>query len=397
MRRTRPLSFSTGLGLALLLVLAGGASPEWMARPSGAGTARADAADAADAPGPADGSIADDAARPVALGSQDAVVASVRPNRASITRFVTLPGRIHANRRATLHAKVSGYLAELAVDKGDRVKQGQTLARIEVPELSADLARFQAERSVAERELERVSEALAKAPDLVVPQSVDDARGRVEIARAEVQRTRTLLGYARITAPFDGIVTARFVDPGAFIPAATAASRRDAGADGAAILTLMDFETVRVQVPVPEREASLVRTGQPFTFTVDVLGERRFETAVARHAYALDPTSQTMLVEASVENPDLLLRPGMYVTARIGVDRHDDVWTLPLAAVVVEKAGRSIFTLEQGVVRKRAVETGFEDGARVEIVKGLAGNETVLVPGAQRLIEGQAVRLEGAR
>lgn len=376
MTRSAPPSFTAWLGLGLALTLVGGASPTLLALLSGASTARADAASATAADGEAVG------------------VAATQPTRRSVIRFVTLPGRIQANRQATLHAKVSGYLAELAVDKGDRVEKGQLLARIEVPELSADLARFQAELSVAEREFARVSDALAKAPDLVVPQTVDDARGRVEMARAEVRRIETLLGYARLAAPFDGIVTARLVDPGAFIPAATTAIRRDAGADGAAILTLMDFATVRVQVPVPEREAALVRVGQPFTFAADVLGDRRFETTVARHAYALDSATQTMLVEASVDNRDLVLRPGMYVTARIGVERHDDVWTLPLAAVVVEKASRSIFVLEQGVARKRTVEPGFEDGGHVEIVKGIAGGETVLVPGALRLADGQPVRVE---
>ncbi len=324
-------------------------------------------------------------------------VAATRPERGDVTRFVTLPGRIQANQVATLHAKVSGYLTALEVDKGDRVKAGQTLGQIEVPELSADLARFEAELRVAEQELARVGDALAKAPDLVVPQTVDDARGKAEIARADVQRTRTLLGYARLVAPFDAIVTARHVDPGAFIPAATAANRRGTEQDGAAILTLMDFETVRIQIPVPELEAARVRPGQPVEFSVDVLGDARRTSRVARIAYALDPKTQTMLVEADHPNPDLALRPGMFVTARIGVDRHEGVWTLPVAAVAFEKNLRSVFVAENGVARKRTIETGFDDGTRVEVTKGLAGGETVLLPGAAKLIDGTAVRIEAAR
>lgn len=344
--------------------------------------------------------IAISASPPVAFpagAGEPLPVAATRPERGEVIRFVTLPGRVQANQQATLHAKVSGYLTSLSVDKGDRVAAGQTLGQIEVPELSADLARFEAELRVAEQELARVSDALAKAPDLVVPQTVDDARGKAEIARAEVRRTRTLLGYARLVAPFDAIVTARHVDPGAFIPAATAASRQDAAQDGAAIVTLMDFETVRIQVPVPELEAARVRTGQPLEFTVDVLGDRVHSTQVARHGYALDPKTQTMLVEADYPNPDLALRPGMFVTARIGVDRHADVWTLPVESILVEKAGRSIFVLEGGVARKRVIETGFSDGKRVEVTKGLDGPETVLVPGAAKLADGDAVRVEAPR
>jgi membrane fusion protein, multidrug efflux system len=327
----------------------------------------------------------------VAAKAEPLSLPAVRPARGDVVRYVTLPGRIQANRETKLHAKVSGYLKSLSVDAGDRVEAGQTLGQIEVPELSADLARFEAELEVAERELARVSDALAKAPDLVVPQTVDDARGRVEIAGAEMLRTRTLLGYARLAAPFPGIVTARHVDPGAFIPAATATSRRGADADSAAIVTLMDFETVRVQVPVPEQEAALVQKGQPLDFVVDVLGPTRREAKVARHGYALDPATQTMSVEADVANRDLALRPGMFVTARIGVERHDGVWTLPLGAVQVDKATRSILVFESGIAHKRSVETGFDDGERIEIVKGIAGGETVLVPGTVRVADGDPV------
>ena len=329
---------------------------------------------------------------PAARADEPITVAATRPERADVTRYITLPGRVEANQRATLHARVSGYLQSLSVDKGDRVKAGQTLGQIEVPELIADLERFEAELRVSEQELARVSDALAKAPDLVVPQTVDDARAKAEIARADVHRTRTLLGYARLIAPFDAIVTARHVDPGAFIPAATATSRRDAREDAAAIVTLMDFETVRIQVPVPEIEAARIRPGQPLEFTVDVLGGQRHTTQVARHGYAIDPRTQTMLVEADHANADRSLRPGMFVTARIGVDRHSDVWTLPKAALLVEKAGRSIFVLENGIARKRAIEAGFDDGERVEVVAGISGNETVLIPGAAKLADGIAVR-----
>lgn len=344
------------------------------------------------APGPASPGASPDPSSS-ATSSAAIEVRATKPVRRDIVRYVTLPGRVQPNQQATLHAKVSGYLESLTVDKGDRVKQGQTLGHIDVPELRADLTRFEATLAVAEGELARISEALAKAPDLVVPQSVDDARAKVEIARADVRRTRTLLGYTRLVAPFAGIVTARHVDPGAFIPAATATNRVAPGADGAAILTLMDFATVRIQVPVPEREAALVRVGQPLDFRVDVLGSRRFESKVARHAYALDPVTQTMLVEADVANPELALRPGMFVTARVGVERHDDVPSLPLAAVLVEKATRSVLVLDGGVARKRLVETGFDDGESIEIVNALDANATVLIPGAARPLDGAPVRV----
>lgn len=301
-------------------------------------------------------------------------VAIVRPERRPITRWVTLPGRIRANQEATLHAKVAGYLAALPVDKGDRVTAGQTLGEIEVPELAADRARTQAELRVARIELERLGAARTRAPDLVVPQALDDARARFEIARANLERVDTLLGYARLTAPFTAVVTARYLDPGALIPAATTGGTNS----GSAVVTLMDFDVVRVQVPVPEREAALVRPGQAVRFTADVLGDRAFTGTVSRQSYALD-ANQSMLVEIDVANPDLALRPGMYVTVRIGVDVHDDALTLPAAAVRREKSAAAVFVADGGFAKKTAVRIGYADDTRIEIVDGLASDAAVIL------------------
>src|SRR5882672_4728851 len=123
------------------------------------------------------------------------VVKVIHPTRGEIVRFVTLPGTIKANQQATLYAKVAGYLKSLSVDKGDRVQAGQSLGEIEVPELLADLAKFKAEVKVAETDYQRVSGAQKKAPDLVTPQSVDEAKGRLDIASANLERTETLLRY----------------------------------------------------------------------------------------------------------------------------------------------------------------------------------------------------------
>jgi membrane fusion protein (multidrug efflux system) len=316
-----------------------------------------------------------------------------QPARGNVIRYVTLPGSLKANQQATLYAKVPGYLKSLTVDKGDKVSAGQALGEIEVPELEADLARCRAELSVAEIELRRVSQAQAQAPDLVVPQTVDDARGKVEIARANLERLETLLRYAHMTAPFDGVVTARFVDPGAFIPAATSGS----AASSAAVVTLMDFNTVRVQVPVPELEAALVKVGQPVNFTVDVLKGQSFAARVSRLSYAIDRASQTMLVEADVPNLDLALRPGMFVTARVGVEEHTDVLTVPVGALLVEKAITSVFVAESGRAKKVAVKVGFNDGAKVEIVSGLTGGESVILLGKAPLTDGAAIMVMEAK
>lgn len=314
-----------------------------------------------------------------------------KASRGDVWRFVTLPGSIRANQQATLYAKVAGYLKTLSVDKGDAVKAGQPLGEIEVPELLADRARYRAEVKVAEAESSRVKGASKKSPDLVVPQAVDEATGRLEIAKAGLERTETLLAYARLVAPFDGVVTARFVDPGAFVPAATSGS----AAQNAAVLTIMDFDTVRAQVPVPEAEAARVQVGQPVKVAADALPGKTFEGTVSRFAYALDEGTQTMLVEADLPNPGRQLRPGMYASIRLGVEKHADVISVPAGALVVEKAGASVFKLADGKAKKTPVKVGFNDGARAEILDGISEGETVLLAAGVTLADGQEVRVAG--
>lgn len=194
---------------------------------------------------------------PPAKVASPVAVQTTLPRRGEIARIVTLPAfRILAYQEATLYSKVSGYLKSISVDKGSAVHAGELLAQVEVPEMLADEAQYKAETEVTRRNYERMEQARKAAPDLVVPQTVDDLRGQWEIARAKLQRTQSLLQYTRIVAPFAGVITARFVDPGAFIPAATSGTT----AQSAALLTLMDFTRLRVQLFVPEGRCPSSRT-----------------------------------------------------------------------------------------------------------------------------------------
>jgi membrane fusion protein (multidrug efflux system) len=328
---------------------------------------------------------------PVAMPAADAPkpveVKTAKPARGDIHRFVTLPGSIKPNQQATLYAKVSGYLKTLAVDKGDRVSAGQSLGEIEVPELAAEAVKYRAEVKVAESDFSRLNAARSKSPDLVTPQSLDEALGRLEVAKANLERTETLLKYSRLVAPFAGVVTARFVDPGAFIPAATAGSTPPT----AAIVTVMDFNTVRAQVAVPELEAALVRVGQPVRVTVESLPGQVFEGAVSRQGFALDEATRSVLVEADLPNPELTLRPGMYATIKVGVELHRDTLLVPSAALVTEKSGASVFLVVDGKAKKTPVKAGFNDGVKAEVLSGLAGGETVILSGKTPPADGAAV------
>ena len=315
-------------------------------------------------------------------------VQAVAPHHGEIARTITLPTfRILALQEATLYAKVSGYLKTITVDKGDEVKQGQLLAELEVPELLADETQYLAESAVALTNYERMADARKQAPDLVVPQTVDDLRAVWEVAQAKLERTRTLLRYARLMAPFDGVITARFVDPGAFIPAATAGST----AQSAALLTVMDYSRVRVQVYVPEPEVPFVTNGLPAQVKLEELPNRPFTARVTRFAHALEPATKTMLAEIEVPNPDGDIRPGAYATVQLEVERKPAALLVPAQALLTEKAGTSVFKPVEGKARKFPVRAGFNDGVNVEILEGVKPGERVLLAGPQVLTDGMAV------
>jgi membrane fusion protein, multidrug efflux system len=304
-----------------------------------------------------------------------------------ITRSILLPAQVIAFQQATLYAKVSGYLKSIAVDKGDKVATGTVLARIEIPELVAARAKQEAELKAAEADYRRLDESLQKTPDLVVPNMVDQARGRFEVARASVQESDTLLGYATITAPFAGVITQRYVDPGALIQATNGSS---------AIVSLMDFSRVRVQVAVPEIEAARVAVGQPVHLTTDNLPGRQFDGKVTRFTYALDTANHTMLAEAVLDNPDLALRPGMLVTLGLGIEHKEEALLMPLEALVMEKTNAFAYTVQDNKAVKRPIKVGFTDARNAEVLEGVGLNDAVILAGQLKLTDGDPVRVVAA-
>lgn len=310
------------------------------------------------------------------------------PRRGDIHRFVTIPGTLRPNQSVTLHAKVAGYLKAIAVDKGDKVKKGQVLAELEMPELVAERAKHEAEQKIAKIEAQRIGSARTKAPDLITPQVADTAEARLAMAEAGLKHNETMLRYGQITAPFDGVVTNRYVDVGAFVPAATAGG----SAQAAAILTLMDYSTIRVRIAVPEIEAARIQEGQPVVVTTDSLPGKTFRGKVSRHSGALDEGTRSLIVEADLPNPEGILRPGMYASVKIGVEHHTNAVLVPAPALVREKAAGFLFLLEDGKAKRVPVKYGFNDGTNVEILDGLPQNARVIIPGKTPLTNGQSVK-----
>jgi RND family efflux transporter MFP subunit len=237
--------------------------------------------------------------------------------------------------------------------------------------------------AAGEIEVKRLHEARTKSPDLVLPQSVDDAEARLAVAKAGKDRTETLLKFATIQAPFDGVITMREVDVGALVTANTSA-----------LFEVQDASTIRLQIPVTEMEAGLVLPGKLVKAQVDALGAGAvpMEGQISRIGYALDPVTRTMLAEVDLKNADLKLRPGMYAMSKIAVESHEGATVIPVAALVMEKTNGFVFKHVEGKAVKTAVKLGFNDGTQVEVPELKAG-DVILVPGTVVLTDGQAVEV----
>jgi RND family efflux transporter MFP subunit len=307
---------------------------------------------------------------------------ATKPQKATIHRWINLPASFAPWQQVALKARVAGYIQKITIDKGDLVTAGQKLIEISVPELEADLIGHRAQIAAAQTEVKRLHEARAKSPDLILPQSIDNAEAKLAIAKASMERATTLLQFAQISAPFSGTITDRRVDPGAF-----------AAAGGATMLQLTDVSTLRLQVPVIEVETAFLKVGQQVEAKVDALNGAVVKGTISRITGTLDPATRTMLIEADFTNTDGKLRPGMFATARIAVEQHDNATVIPVAGLVKEKANSFVFKHINGQAIKTAVKPGFNDGVNVEVPE-LKADDVILLPGTTVLTDKQQVTVK---
>ena len=324
-------------------------------------------------------------------------VSVVRPQRGDMTRSITLPGDLVGLYESALHAKVTGYLKSIDVDKGDWVKKGQVLAEIEVPELEERLHRARANLAVQRGTYERLERVWKTDRRLVAREDVDIAEGQFEQAKAEVEELETMVGYTHIVSPFDGVVTARYVDPGALIQAS--AHGEGSGSEGSApekgssapLVTVADIQTLRVYVYVPEEETSLIRRGMPATLRLREFPGRQFAAKVTRFATALDLSTRTMLTEVDIDNAQHELYPGMYADVELEIARHAGTLKVPASAVGNAGAAPFVYVVRDDRLAKVPVTTGFTAEGWVEIASGLSGDESVVGTMTPALTEGESV------
>jgi membrane fusion protein, multidrug efflux system len=309
-------------------------------------------------------------------------VVVINPQRGVVEHTLTLPGDLVGYYQSALYAKVTGYLKSISVDKGDSVKTGQVLAVIEVPELGQQLARAQADLEVQRLTYQRLQSVWKSDPRLVALQDVDIARGKYQEAKANADELLAMDSYTRITAPFDGVITERFVDPGALIHAGVqqSASITMQGTTGGAaspVVSVARLDKLRIYVYVPQDVADLVHDGTPATVTVQGLDRTRFFGKVERFSHSLDLATRTMLAEVDLANPQHTLYPGMYANVTLILQRHPDALRLPAAAVGGDQVHR-VFLVRNGHLAEVPVTIGINDGRYVEITSGLHRGDLVV-------------------
>ncbi len=338
--------------------------------------------------------------------SQDVliVVTVVQPEKRTLARTLRIPASVQALREATLYAKAAGYLSRIMVDRGDPVRTGEVLAEISLPEMenekdvaAAQLRQAEAELRLQQITVERLSAVRASEPGAVTQQQVDEARAKLQVAEAtaarvsaELGRAQALIDYATIRAPFSGIVTDRFVDAGAMIQAAATSTQ-------APIVTVMDMDTVRVFVDVPEPDVPYVTRSTSARLTVGAIPGRDFVGSITRYSTALDPKTRTMRAEIDFSNRDHALRPGMFGAATLELERREGALTLPAATLLTQSDAAYVYTVQNGVARRTPVKVGLDDGIVVEVLSGLAGAESVIVGGKGIVTDGTRVRVESSR
>jgi membrane fusion protein (multidrug efflux system) len=327
-------------------------------------------------------------------------VAVTRPDRGDVVRSITLPGDLVGLYQSTLYSKVTGYLNSIAVDKGDWVKKGQVLAEIEVPELRERAARARADLEVQHLTYQRLEQVWKSDPRLVARQDVDIAQGKYLAAKAQMDELNAMVSYTRIVAPFDGIITGRFVDPGALIKAGEAQSgtapdegSAHPGGGTSPVLSIAMIDTMRTYVYVPQAEVGLVKRGMPATLTLQESPARSYRGEITRFTGSLDLGTRTMLTEIDLKNPQHELYPGMYANVTLELERHRNVLNVPETAIADSAEGKYVMIAKGGRLEKQNVATGINTGASVEITSGLSGGEEVVAALDPSIAPGEAVNV----
>jgi len=340
------------------------------------------------------------------------IVAVTKVTREDLRQTVTIAAEFRPFQQVALHAKIAGYLQSITVDVGDHVKEGQTLAQLDVPELKDDMEKATASLHASEQEViraeanyneahaicRRLQDVAKEHPKLVAAQDLDavqakdaTAAGTLAVAKqrvgectAELSKVRSMIAYTTIAAPFDGVITKRYADPGALIQAGTSSSAQ------APVVDIAEDKHLRLVFPVPESAVPLVKVGAPLRVTVSSLNST-MNAKVWRYAGKVDRATRTMSTEAEIDNSDGRLTPGMYASVDLDLRESKDAITVPVQAIAVGEKPKVFVVTAGGMVEERAVTLGLETPSKDEVTAGLAPGDMVIVGSRSGIQPGQKV------
>jgi RND family efflux transporter MFP subunit len=356
-----------------------------------------------------------------------ATVAAV--TRGTITHTLNLAGQFQPYQVVEVHAKVSGYIRHIYVDIGDKVHQGQVLAVLEVPELSAQLRgtvsalarskdeitreehevlRAQSEHASLHADYTRLKQASEAQPGLIAEQELDDAQSKdlasqaqidaakaalaaakqqSEVAGADNERVGALENYTRVIAPLDGVIIWRYADTGALIQAGTSSDIQSLP-----VVKLSQSSLLRLRLPVPEDAVEYVREGAEVNVRVDAV-HRSLVGKIVRFTRDVSLATRTMETEIDVENKDLSLTPGMYANTTLELERRDNVLTIPVQAVIRNGNQSSVLIVDsQNKVQTRNVTLGLQGSTLTEVKSGLQEGDRVITGGQSNYQAGETVK-----
>ncbi|MDN7824466.1 efflux RND transporter periplasmic adaptor subunit [Burkholderia cenocepacia] len=344
------------------------------------------------------------AAQRAQVAAQQALpVSVVMPGAAPADQTLTLPGSVMPYADASIYARTSGYIAHWSADLGAHVKAGQTLAQISAPDLDAQLRQARADEASAQANYDYAKSTAQRWQDMLKTQSVSQQdtdtkvadmnakRAMLASAQANVAHLAELVSYESVTAPFDGVITARNVDVGTLV---TAGGTPGSPGLSGELFHLEQTDTLRVFVDVPQDSATGVSAGTSVYLTTPQYPGRRFAAQVARSAGAIDPVTRTLRVEIDVDNRDGALMPGAYAQAHLVVPSAAPALELPVSALLFRPNGVQVATVgANGRTALKTVQIGRDFGTRVEIVAGLAAADRVIDNLGDAIMVGEAVKV----
>jgi RND family efflux transporter MFP subunit len=343
-------------------------------------------------------------------------VGTAVPIRQDLDIRLTYTADLIPNQLVNIFSRVDGYIAKMYVDKGDLVKANQLLIEIDhtdyvhaVNQAKANLGSARAKVVQQDAAVRNAKLTLDRMQALIKEQFVsqqdldtaqvnydgalalqDSLRAQVKQMEVALAQAETNLAYSYIRAPFAGYIAERNLDPGSYVSGATAST----STMSRGILSLHDVETVRTLIEVVEKDVPLVRIGQRAEIRAEAYPHQVFEGTVTRIVQALNRATRTMTVEVDLPNKAHLLKGGMFARVEILVDRHANAVQIPLDAVSRLEEFQYVYVVKEGKAHQVPVELGGRVDNRIEVTKGLAGNEEVIVSGKDLVSEGMPVQAQ---